>query len=337
MANVQTLNTNTVTELNYWRPILWSLKVYEEAKAMMFWERFSGPEGSGMPVIKKTELLTKAGQTINISQMANLTGSGVSGESTLRGNEEQMVLRQVQVSPEWYRHAVAATRKAERQINQEFRGKAQGLLSYWMAQQQDDSMWTCARGAGSVGFESAILARLYASGASIDELSSTDTFSVAMIRRAAATLAGKNIDKIRVAGMPAGEGYFLMFIHPFQAYDLKSDTEWINGHQNASERGKDNPLFTGALGEIDGVILHETTQCSVVTNAASPTVDTAIAICIGQEALCRGVNEDIVWSEQVDDYDFVRGIGISAAWEDKVLTGNAIVQVATAAVDPEDR
>jgi hypothetical protein len=46
------------------------------------------------------------------------------------------------------------------------------------------------------------------------------------------------------------------------------------------------------------------------------------------------MNEDITWSEQMEDYDFQKGIGISAAWEDKVLSANALVQVVTAAEQP---
>jgi N4-gp56 family major capsid protein len=335
MANVSTLNYNDATQLTYWIPTLWSLKVYEEAKAKMFWNRFAGPEGSGMPVIIKSELLREAGDTINISQLANLSGTGVSGESTLRGNEEKLTIRQVTTSPEWYRHAVADTRKARKQINQNFRMKAQGALSYWMAKLMDSSMWTAARVVTAAGFESTIADVIYANNAtSVDTIDTADTFGVEEIRKCSAVLAGKNIDKISTPGMPAGEGYYIMFIHPFQAYSLKSDSEWISNHQNASIRGAGNPLFTGALGEIDGVIVHATTQCSVVANAASPSVDTARAVMVGQEALCRGVNEDIIWSEQYDDYDFVQGIGVSAAFEDKILSVNALVHCVSACVDP---
>jgi hypothetical protein len=55
---------------------------------------------------------------------------------------------------------------------------------------------------------------------------------------------------------------------------------------------------------------------------------------MGQEALCRGLNEDINWCEQMEDYDFQRGIGIGAAWEDKILSAYALVQVAAACEKP---
>lgn len=337
MGNVATLNVNKVSDDvgTYWRPYLWSRKVYEEAKAKMYWQRFSGPEGSGMPFIVKEELLTKPGQLIYISQLANLTGAGVSGETTLRGNEEKLDVRQVSVTPEWYRHAVADTAKVDKQITQNFRNKSKVALSYWMAKKMDGSVWTAGRQTGSVGFESSTISVIYGNNAtSVNTLDSADDFGVAEIRKAAAKLAANNIEKIRVSGMPAGEGYYLCFIHPYQAYALKGDSEWLANHQNASERGRDNPLFTGALGEVDGVIVHSTTQCTRTQNSNSPAIYTAAAIMVGQEALCRGLNEDIVWSEQIDDYDFEHGIGIRAAWDDDVLSANAIVQIQTACIDP---
>lgn len=333
MANEVTMNSNTATDLANWIPELWGRYVYEEARAMHFWERFSGPEGSGMPFIVKSELLTEPGDVIHISQLANLSGSGVTGETRLRGTEEKLSLAEVTLTPEWNRHAVSDTAKASKQILHAFREKASKALAYWMKSKMDASAWTAARTTASTGFEAAAISQVFAGTATaIDELVATDTFGVAEIRKAAAILESNNIMKVSVPGMPAGEGYYLCFINPWQAYNLKADSEWISNHQNASERGKDNPLFTGALGEIDGVIVHSTTQATAADNANSPVVSCARAVMVGQEAICRGLNEDIVWSEQVDDYEFEHGIGIRAAWQDAVLSAKAIVHIVTSAV-----
>lgn len=333
MANEVTMNSNVASDLTLWIPELWSRKVYEEAKAKHFWQRFSGPEGSGMPFIIKTELLTNPGDTINISQVAHLANAGVTGETRLRGTEEKLSLAQVQIIPEWNRHAVSDTAKANKQIMHDFRMKASSALSWWMASKFDASAWAAARVTAAAGFEAAAVAQIFGNTATaLDGITSTDDFGVSEIRKAAAILENNNVPKVSVPGMPAGEGYYLCFINPWQAYTLKSDSEWIQRMESAAVRGATNPLFTGALGEIDGVIIHSTTQCTRVENANSPAVYTARAIMVGQEALCRGLNEDIVWSEQIDDYEFEHGIGVRAAWQDKILSSNAMVQIVTAAV-----
>lgn len=332
MANEVTMNSNTVTDLAHWIPEMWARKCYEEAKAKHFWQRFSGPEGSGMPFIIKTELLTQPGDTIHISQVSNLSGAGVSGNTRLRGTEEKLSLAEITVVPEWNRHAVSDTAKASKQINQDFRVKAQKGLSYWMANKMDSSVWTAAEVIAAAGFEAAAVSRVYAGAATSDvTITSTMVFSVTEIRKAAAKLASANIPKIAVPGMPAGDGYYLCFINPWQAYSLKSDSEWIGNHQSATERGASNPLFTGALGEIDGVIVHPTTQCKQRADGAA-SINIATSIMCGQEALARGLNEDIGWAEQVDDYEFEHGIGIRAAWQDKILSSRALVQIVTAAI-----
>ena len=45
------MNVTQATDLDYLVPEIWAAKVYQEARAQMLWERYSGPEGSMMPVI----------------------------------------------------------------------------------------------------------------------------------------------------------------------------------------------------------------------------------------------------------------------------------------------
>lgn len=335
MANVSTLAITTQTGMNFWRPQIWSRKVYNEAKARMRWERWTGAEGSGMPVIRKTELLTQPGQTINISQILHLTQSGRTGSQKLKGNEERLSLRQVQLSPTWYRHAVASDVPGQKQIFVSFRVKAQQGLGYWMAKKMDGSLWTAATTKNAAGFEATAISEVFAGNATArNELDASDDFDVALIRKGAAILAGNDIEKLRVPGMPGGEGFYLCFIHPFQAYSLKNDDEWKESHYYAHERGLDNPIFTGALGIIDGTIVFETTQATRTANSNSPAIQISCSVMMGIEALSRGMNEDVVWSEEIEDYEFDTGIGIRAAWQDKVLSSKALVHLESSSIQP---
>ena len=335
MTTDTVMNLTQASDLDYMVPEIWAARVYQEARAQMLWERYTGPEGSAMPVIRKVELLTNPGDTINIQQVRNLTKAGVTSTTRLKGQEEKLVDRQVVLTPDWFRHAVAATVRTDKRITEEFRGMAQNLLAYWMAKKMDDSLWAAARATGSVGFEATTINAIYGGDATtVDTLDASDTFSVAVIRKAATKLIALDATKIRTPDMPAGEGYFICFIHPYQAYSLKGDSEWVNRYQYAGPKYPDNPLFTGALGEVDGVILLESTQASTTWNANSPSIRTAQALMLAAECLARGQEESIVWSEQIDDYEFEHGIGIRAAWEDLVLSQEALIHIYTAAVDP---
>ncbi len=91
----------------------------------------------------------------------------------------------------------------------------------------------------------------------LDSLAATDILTLNLISRAKikAQLSAPKIQPLRIGG----ENFYVMFIHPWQAYDLKAAStgnNWQQIQRDATERGKTNNIFTGALGVYDGVILH---------------------------------------------------------------------------------
>jgi N4-gp56 family major capsid protein len=65
-----------------------------------------------------------------------------------------------------------------------------------------------------------------------------------------------------------------MFVHPWQAADLKTaaSSTWAQAQREAQNRGDNNPIFSGALGVWDGVILHESDfvpTCQATKNFSS--------------------------------------------------------------------
>jgi len=328
------MNLTTTTEFANLIPEIWARKLFMKAQALQWWQRFVGNEGSGMPIIRKTELLTEPGDTIRVNRLVDLTGTGVTGESTLVGNEEQITTQQVSVVPEWIRHGVASTGKAKKQINNDFRQMAMTLLARWIAEKQDKDKWTAAQQTAAVGWESEAIGIVYGGDAtSVDTIDSSDEFTAETVRKTVALMRGDNIHGISIPGLP-GEEYFVCMIHPYQAYSLKQDTEWITNHRDCSERGKMNPIFTGALGELDGAVIYESTNCGRTQNANSPAVYYSRAVMIGAEAIAHGENKVLTWNEQTRDYGFEHGVGIEIAYQDKVLCAKAIKQIVTSSEAP---
>jgi N4-gp56 family major capsid protein len=332
MAARLDINATGVADLPEWIEEVWSRLVYEEAFGKMLWSNFIGAEGSGQPVSMKSDLLTKKGDTIHISQVLNLTGDGVTDETTLEGQEENMDAREITMSPTWYRHAVAQTSLVARQINQDFRMKAQKLLSRWMTTKMDNSLWTVANAGVAAGLESAIPQVLYGGSGVSDEdsLVAADTFNVALVEKAVAYLENNNIDPVVINGVPR----YICLLHPFQAYNLKQDSDWIAAHKDALDRGINNPIFTLSLGSYHGVQFFSTTQCTREQNSGGSGAYIAKAVIMGAEAFARAMGENLYWEEQTTDYRGKNGIAIIAAWEDKILSANALCRLITSAVDP---
>jgi N4-gp56 family major capsid protein len=89
------------------------------------------------------------------------------------------------------------------------------------------------------------------------QLLSGDTFTLDLVRRAktAAMVGNSSIWRIRPM-MISGRPYYGCVIHPYQVYDLQGSQQWELAMREAQVRGPENPLFTGALGIWNGVIIY---------------------------------------------------------------------------------
>jgi len=95
-------------------------------------------------------------------------------------------------------------------------------------------------------------------GKAAGALTSADVFDIDVVNQAVRQLKLLR-PKIRPAMTPMGPKY-CCFLAPEQVHDLRrSDSVWFSTMQNALKGGRvdDNPVFTNALGESNGVIFFE--------------------------------------------------------------------------------
>ena len=74
------------------------------------------------------------------------------------------------------------------------------------------------------------------------------------------------VAKLRAQNAPTIDGKYVAIIHPYVAYDLMRDPEWIDAHKYAAV---DN-LYEGEIGEIGGVRFVQTTEAKVYTGDGCP-------------------------------------------------------------------
>lgn len=297
MATLATTTVSTHSSIDYAVPEKWNAKLYMQAERQMFWKRFEGAEGSGMPVIRKDDFTKEAGDVIHIQTVKNLTGSGVTGETTLEGSEEKISMTQTDLTIDWVRHAVAISKRSKKRINFDFIVQAaQPLLSRMMAKKMDAAIFT--------KFGTATTA-LYAGDAT-----STATLD------ASDTLSTTTLDKIKTyldsnLAMPMtdsdGNSYYGVVIHPYDAYNLRQDSTWKQAQRDANIRGESNPIFTGAMGVYNGMVVFVNTG---VSNGSSKSK----CIAFGGESVFRGYGMMPEFTNQLHDYGFEIGIGIEAIY-----------------------
>ena len=101
-----------------------------------------------------------------------------------------------------------------------------------------------------------------------------------------------------------------MLVSPWAARDLKDDPKWLAAQQNANVRGSKNPIFTGALGEYDGVVLYEYERVYNISTGAS-SANVCHNLLLGKQAACFAVARPAKHIEQTDDYGNIAGNGIA--------------------------
>lgn len=97
-----------------------------------------------------------------------------------------------------------------------------------------------------------------------NQLTNSDVLTSTVIKKAVRTLRNNNAP-------PYPDGFYRAIIHPYQAYDLQSDSLWQDVARYNSGMGADGSinLITGEIGKMHGVKFRETTEVLVDTSGAS--------------------------------------------------------------------
>lgn len=67
------------------------------------------------------------------------------------------------------------------------------------------------------------------------------------------------VAKLRAQNAPTIDGKYVAIIHPYVAYDIMRDPEWIDAHKYAQPTN----LYAGEIGEISGVRFVQTTEAKI--------------------------------------------------------------------------
>ncbi|MGE4357518.1 MAG: N4-gp56 family major capsid protein [Candidatus Omnitrophota bacterium] len=273
---------------------IWSTKLFKEAMRETFFSRFMG-ESSDSIVQVKTDLTKQQGDKITIPLRMRMTGAGQSGQTgiTLEGNEEALTFYDFGVEISEYGHAVRARSLIDLQRPAfDLRNEMKDALKEWLEEKLETLLLTAAITSPT-------------SGRVVDKTSaSPGTLSVAIIQEAKrkAQLVTPKIRPVRIEG----DDYYVMIVHPYASKALKADSEWKNAQLYANIRGKSNPLFTGALGIVDGVVLFEYDRSSLLYNTSSGY---CYSLLFGAQALVLAWAKRPTWNEKLFDYDTIPGVG----------------------------
>jgi N4-gp56 family major capsid protein len=307
----------------------WSKKLFVDALKKTYASRFMG-KGSNSLVQIKDEVSKGPGDKITVGLRMQLSGTGVQGDGTLEGNEESLTTYSDAVYIDQLRHAVrSAGKMSEQRVPFSVRDEAKSGLEDWWADRIDTwffnqlggyTVQTDTRYTGNQVALAPTTNRKVFAGATATDVGqgSTDIFGL--------TVIDKCVEKAETSSptmrpvMVGGEKKWVMFIHPYQVYDLRTSTstgQWLDIQKAALAGGADskNPIYTGALGEYNGVVLHSSTRVPQGVNGASAVTTTRRAIFCGAQAALMAYGQkdqsaEMSWVEELFDYQ--NQLGVSA-------------------------
>jgi N4-gp56 family major capsid protein len=298
-------------------PELWSAKLYTQAERRTFWYRHTGPAGSGMPIVRDESLLAEPGDTVHIDIALSLTGAGMSGDTALlEGNEEAAKLRQIDVGVESFQHAVRWGKKPSILNIHNLRTVSLGQLRRWLAGKLDDMIFYEMTGGSFSNFTPTMTeANLpttmkYFAGSATTAGTVADTDAAGRLKLddiANVRALARTANQIEPIGMIDGEELYGMVLHDYAALALEKDASWQQAQREAQIRGAGNPLFTGALGMWDGVVLYRSPRVRTAADGAS-SISVARNIFFGAEACARVWAYTPDWTEQEFSYGQESGV-----------------------------
>jgi N4-gp56 family major capsid protein len=284
----------------------------DTARKSYFTKKFmgDGPDAE-LPLQMLRQLESDAGEKISYDLIMQLKMVPVEGDNVLEGREEDLTFYTDSLYIDQARGGVNTGGKMTRKRTiYDLRKIARVKQSDWWSRIFDELFFMYLSGArgtnvdyifgtGYTGFANNPFVApdsthtMYGDGTTKATLTSAGKMTTTMIERAqtkAETLGGGT------TGIPAiepvmidGEMHYVLCMHSFSAYDLRTNSstgQWLDIQKAAATAlGKDSPIFKGALGMLNNVVLHQHKGVIKFTDyGAGGNVAAARALFMGRQA-----------------------------------------------------
>lgn len=277
----------------------------------------------------KTETRKGAGDKVTFGLRARLTGEGKTEGETAEGQGEALSIYSDAVTINELGHVVGVksqhTIDAQR-VPFDLRVQAKDGLSEWWADRMSASFFNqvCGytpqtnlkyTGMNAVVDASSGRKIVAGAGANDENISSSDIFTLDLIDQAVemAKVGDNMVRPIRING----QSKYVMYLHPYQVTSLRTNSasgQWLDIQKAAlsGSASSNSPIYTGALGEHNGVILRSSQDVTqgvrYDTGAAISTVRRAVLL--GAQAAVMGFGREngqaedtrYRWNEELLDH-----------------------------------
>jgi N4-gp56 family major capsid protein len=316
---------------------LWGKKAFKDSVKETLYGKLVGSSDRSI-IQMKDDLQKSPGDRIRFRLRALPVGLGVDGDATLEGQEEGLSYSNFDLGIDMKRHA----HKVDLGMNQQrvdfnLRDDAKEAQAEWWKEYIDTMMFEYLSGAATLSYHGGAT---FGNNTSVapsanritypgtvtakNTMTATDTMTLTMIDQCVemAKLASPTMRK----GKFGGTSKYVMVLHPYQVFDLRTNAtagQWLDIQKAAMQGGKvsDNPIYSEALGEYNGVILVENTRVPTFTDyGAGGNIPASRALFLGAQAGVCGFGREtkgatrMKWVEKKFDYDQKWGVSAGLIW-----------------------
>ena len=263
LAGAPTAYSGSNSSLNQAIQTIWSKEILFQAMPILRFEQFA---------VKKTELGVAPGLRVNFLRYKNFAVDPTPLTEGVRMTTSALTAEQIAITVAEHGYAVAVSELLLNASFDDVMASASRLLGRHMAQYLDVQARNTLSAATSAvfGYDRSALQGVndwYNEGTAataIGDLDGAYKLSTGAVKDAALTLAGKNIPRL-------GETY-VMFIHPKQSRDIRSNPEFIEVTKYAAPGN----FMLGEIGRLYDVVFIETTQVKLLAASGSYTTSTSV-------------------------------------------------------------
>jgi N4-gp56 family major capsid protein len=316
-------------------PQIWDSDFFKDYVRASRFRRYMGTDESAIFQLKD-DLTKKKGDTVTFALVNELTGDGVTGNTTLKGNEEHLNSRSHAVAVDVLRHAVAVDDWDVQKSVIDLRMAARSQLQVWAKKKLRDACLNALGQIDGVAFASSTVAQrntwalnnedrilfgdttanysaTFATGTFAVSAAETLTPNILSLMKRMAQGASPKVGPTMVKEVD--QEWYVCFVGPMAWRDLTEDNPTTNAltlaNRDARTRGVDNPLFTGDSLVWDGIIIREIPEIARLDASLSST-----GVRLEPVYLCGVQAVGLAWAQRTksttdtDDYEFLHGVGV---------------------------
>ena len=300
----------------------WSSEVFNEYLGQNPFFNFMGTSSNS--IIQVKEELTKApGDAITVQLRAKLSGAGVTGDTALKGNEENLVFYDQKLTVDTLRHAVMLRGEmSEKRVAFDLRNQAREALVDWANDKLRTSIIAAltntstgrvqARymyGATDANYNATHATALANVDATNDKLT---TAVISKAKRKAVLDGGRKVRPFVLKNGNKVEEVYVLFAHPYAVRDLLEDQAFKDVNVHLPAGMNESVLVHGQRykGMWDGVMIFECEEMPILDGAGASSIDVAHNVLCGAQAVAVAWGKRTNYKEDVDDYGHENGFAI---------------------------